>query len=70
MALHATDSPSRDELSFECGAFRSAVDDRSCSLFYPPLTCGDGEHQQDVSAYRRRRDLTSPEYLHELDPQP
>ena len=32
--------------------------------------CGDGEHQHDVAAYRRRRDITSPEYLHELDPQP
>ena len=69
-ALHATDSPPRDELTFECGVCRRAVDDRSCSLFYPPLTCGDGEHQHDAAAYRRRRDLTSPEYLHELDPQP
>ena len=69
-ALHATDAPSRDELSFECGVCRRAVDDRSCSVFYLPLTCGDGEHQHGVAAYRRRRDLTSPEYLHELDPQP
>ena len=69
-ALHATDSPARDELDFECGVCRSAADDRSCSLFYPPLTCGDGEHQHDVAAYRRRSDLTSLEYLHELDPQP
>ena len=49
---------------------RRAVDGRSCSLFYPPLTtCGDGEHQHDAAAYRRRSDITSPEYLHELDPQ-
>ena len=34
------------------------------------MTSGDGEHQHDVAAYRRRRDITSPEYLHELDPQP
>ena len=27
-------------------------------------------HYYDVAAYRRRRDITSPEYLHELDPQP
>ena len=69
-ALHATDSAGHEALSFECGVCRTASEDRSCSLFYPPLTCGDGEHQHDVSAYRRRRDLTSPEYLHELDPQP
>ena len=69
-ALHATDSPFRDELSFECGVCRRAVEDRSYSLFYRPLTCGDGEHQHDAAAHRRRSDLTSPEYLHELDPQP
>ena len=69
-AHHATDSLSRDTLGFECGVSRNAVGDRSCSLFYPPLTCGDGEHQHGVAAYRRRRDITSPEYLHELDPQP
>ena len=49
---------------------RRNADDRSCSLFYPPLTGGDGEHQHGVAAYRRRTDLTSAEYLHELDPQP
>ena len=69
-ANHATDSPSRDELSFECSVCRHADGDRSCSLLYPPLTCGDGEHQHDVAAHRRRRGLTSAEYLHELDPQP
>ena len=69
-AHHASNSPSRDTLCFECGVSRSAVADRSCSLFYPPLACGDGEHQHDVAAYRQRRDITSPEYLHELDPQP
>ena len=36
----------------------------------PSDDAGDGEHQHDVAAYRRRRDITSPEYLHELDPQP
>jgi len=69
-ALHATDSPARDELGFECGVCRRNVNDRSCSLFYPPLTCGDGEHQHDVAAFRPRTDLDTPEYLHELDPQP
>ena len=69
-AHHATDSPSRDTLDFECGVSRNAGSDRSCSLFYPPLACGDGEHQNDVAAYRRRRGVTSSEYLHELDPQP
>ena len=69
-ALHATDSPARDELNSECSVCRRNVDDRSCSLFYPPLTCSDGEHQHDVAAHRRRTDLTSAEYLHELDPQP
>ena len=34
------------------------------------MTCGDGEHQHDAAAYGRRRDITSPEYLHELDPKP
>ena len=35
-----------------------------------PLTCGGGEHQHDVAAFRPRTDLNTPEYLHELDPQP
>ena len=54
---------------FECGVDRSGISDRPCSLFYPPMTCGDGEHQHNVAAYRRRLH-TPPEYLHELDPQP
>jgi hypothetical protein len=69
-ALHATDSPACDELGFECGVCRRNTDDRSCSLFYPPLTNGDGEHQHDVAAFRPRTDLVVPEYMHELDPQP
>ena len=69
-AVNATDSPARDELDFECGVCRRNTGDRSCSLFYPPLTGGDGEHQHDVAAFRPRSDLDTPEYLHELDPQP
>jgi len=69
-AVNATDSPARDELDFECGVCRRNTGDRSCSLFYPPLTGGDGEHQHDVAAFRPRTDLDTPEYLHELDPQP
>ena len=33
------------------------------------MSRGDGEHQHDVAAYRRRPDST-PEHLHDLDPQP
>ena len=69
-AVNATDSPARDELDFECGVCRRNTGDQSCSLFYPPLTGGDGEHQHDVAAFRPRSDLDTPEYLHELDPQP
>ena len=46
---------------------RSGIADRPCSLFYPPLSSGDGEHQHAVAAYRRRPG-SSPEHLHELDP--
>ena len=70
-AHHSTDSPSCDTIGcFECGVDVNGVCDRSCALFYPPLTSGDGEHQHDVAAHRRRSDINPPEYLHELDPQP
>ena len=70
-AHHAPDSPSRDTIGcFECGVGRNGASDRSCALFYPPLASGDGEHQHDVAAHRRRSDINPPEYLHEPDPQP
>ena len=69
-ALHATDSQERTTIGcFECGVDHTGRNDRGCSLFYPPLTRGDGEHEHDVAAYRRRPDTTA-EHLHYLDPQP
>ena len=69
-ANHATDSSTRDSLGcFECSVDRTGATDRACSLFYPPLTRGDGEHEHDVAAHRRRP-ATSAEHLHYLDPHP